>query len=319
MTTAENLPLVGAIEAGGTKFVCAVGVGPRTGLVAREQFDTGDSPPRLLGQIAEWFDAAQREHGRLAALGIASFGPVDLQVGSPTYGFITSTPKPHWQNTDLLTPLRQRLGDLPIGFDTDVNGAGLGERQWGAAAGLDDFLYITIGTGIGAGGMARGRLLHGLVHPEMGHIRVPRLPGDTFPGVCPFHGDCWEGLCSGTALAARAGCPAEQLPPDHAAWEYETHYIASAIANLVCTLSPRRVIVGGSVRRAGQLGETEFFRRIRATFRRLLNGYIASPSLSESAIDDYIVPPILGDDAGICGAVALAHAALGLEYNQPLA
>lgn len=296
---------VGGIEAGGTKFVCAVGDGRSSRLAARTQFETGADPARVLQQVVAWFQERQTELGPLHALGVASFGPVDLDVHSPTYGAITSTPKPGWRNTPLVAPLQAALGPLPIGFDTDVNGAALGERCWGAAQGIDDFLYVTIGTGIGGGGLARGQLLHGLVHPEMGHIRLPRLPGDSFPGVCPFHGDCWEGLCSGTALAARAGMPADELPADHPAWEFETHYIGVALANLICTLSPRRILVGGSVRRAGRLGEQTFFRQIRDKVRQLLNGYIVSPMLQGEQLEQFIVPPTLGDDAGICGAIAL--------------
>lgn len=301
--------IVGAIEAGGTKFVCAVGSGPGEGILARTKFQTGDDPPRLMREVAEWFLARQEEHGALAALGVASFGPVDLDEKSPTYGCITTTPKPGWQHADILGPLRQAFPGLPAAFDTDVNGAALGEARWGAAAGLEDFLYVTAGTGIGGGGMARGNLLHGLVHPEMGHMVLPRLEGDRFEGACPFHGRCWEGLCSGTAIAERAGMPAEELPPDHPAWEPLTHYMACAFMNLTCVLSPRRIILGGSVRKAGRLGEVAFFERLRVRFREILAGYIASPALDERGIADYIVPPLLGDDAGVCGAIALARSA----------
>lgn len=301
---------VGAIEAGGTKFVCAVGSGPGERLTARVEFPTGDNPAALMERVVAWLLEQEAQGGGLEALGVASFGPVDLDTTSPTYGFITSTPKPGWQNADILGPLQCAFPGRLIGFDTDVNGAGLGERFWGAAAGLDDFVYITIGTGIGAGGMARGQLLHGLVHPEIGHILLPRVAGDTFEGACPFHGACWEGLCSGPALEKRTGVPAHQLPPDHPAWALETQYIAYAIANLVCTLSPKRVIVGGSVRKAGQLGEAAFFAQIREKVRAALNGYVVSPSLSADGIESYIVPPLLGDDAGVCGAIALAQTQL---------
>lgn len=303
-------PLVGGIEAGGTKFLCAVGTGPGPGMVARASFATGDEPHVVLAAVADWFRRQRAAHGPIAALGIASFGPVDLDVRSPTWGSITSTPKPGWANTDLVGRLRRDLGDVPVGFDTDVNGAALGERSWGAARGLDDFLYITMGTGIGAGGMARGRLLHGLVHPEMGHLRLPRAPGDAFPGACPFHGDCWEGLCSGPAIAARTGIPADRLPADHPAWRLVAHYTGLAIANIVCALSPRRVLLGGSVRKAGMLGEAAFLGRVRAEVRAALNEYIRSPLLGEPGIAGYIVPPELGDDAGLCGAIALAQSAL---------
>lgn len=307
MTTQDNNTLVGAIEAGGTKFVCAIGSGPGNGLMASAQFATGDDPARLMRDVAAWFSAQREEHGPLAALGVASFGPVDLDEKSPTYGFITTTPKSGWQNVDILGPLRCAFPGLPVGFDTDVNGAALGEARWGAARGLEDFIYITVGTGIGGGGMARGRLLHGLVHPEMGHIGVPQRADDDFAGVCPFHGRCWEGLCSGPAIAARAGLPAEDLPPDHPAWNEVVFTMAHALKNLACVLSPRRIILGGSVRKAGQLGEAAFFERLRASFREALAGYIASPAVGDNGIASYIVPPALGDDAGVCGAIALAQ------------
>lgn len=301
--------LVGAVEAGGTKFVCAVGMGPGDGLLDRAQFPTGDDPRRVLGDLCAWFDERQAEHGPLTALGIASFGPVDLDPRSPTHGFITSTPKSGWANTDIVGPLRQAFPGIPVGFDTDVNGAALGEQRWGAAQGLEDFVYVTVGTGIGGGGMSRGNLLHGLVHPEMGHMGLPTVPGDDFEGVCPFHGRCWEGLCSGPAIEKRAGLSAEQLSPADPAWEITTRYMAHALVNLTCVLSPKRIIVGGSVRKAGQLGETRFFEGMRTAFRSAMADYIVAPELAESGIASFIVPPLLGDDAGVCGAIALAQAA----------
>ena len=301
--------LVGAVEAGGTKFVCAVGSGPGERILDRIQFPTGDDPAVVLGKVAAWFKARQAERGTPAAIGIASFGPVDLDRKSPTYGFIMSTPKAGWANTDIVGPLRKAFPGIPIGFDTDVNGAALGEWRWGAAQGMDDFVYVTVGTGIGGGGMARGKLLHGLVHPEMGHMGLPRLPGDDFEGVCPFHGRCWEGLCSGPAIAKRAGMPAEDLPPDHPAWDMTIQYMAHALVNLTCVLSPKKLIIGGSVRKAGRLGEARFFDLLRGAFRSILAGYIVSPALTEAGIREFIVPPRLGDNAGVCGAVALAKAA----------
>lgn len=310
MSDASQNPIVGAIEAGGTKFICSVGRGPGAGLLERAQFSTGDDPLRLMSEVVAWFAEQQKRHGALAAMGVASFGPVDLDDQSPKHGFITTTPKPGWQNADILGPLRRAFPGVALGFDTDVNGAALGEHRWGAARGLEDFVYVTVGTGIGGGGMARGRLLHGLVHPEMGHMGVPRLAGDDFAGACSFHGRCWEGLCSGTAIAKRAGMPAEDLPPEHPAWEATIRTMAHALVNLTCVLSPRRIILGGSVRKGGRLGEEVFFARLRAAFREIMAGYIASPALSESGIAQFIVPPELGDDAGVCGAIALAQEAL---------
>lgn len=302
--------IVGAIEAGGTKFVCAVGHGPDQGILDRARFDTGDDPARVMRQVTGWLLEQQEKHGPLAALGVASFGPVDLDERSPGYGHITTTPKPGWQHTDLLGPLKKAFPGIPVAFDTDVNGAALGEATWGAARGLEDFIYVTAGTGLGGGGMARGRLLHGLMHPEMGHIGLPRIAGDDFEGACPFHGRCWEGLCSGPAIARRTGLPAEALPPDHPAWDVTIRYMAHALVNLTCVLSPRRIILGGSVRKAGQLGEAAFFAKVRTAFRSVMAGYIASPALGEKGIGDFIVPPVLGDDAGVCGAIALAQAAV---------
>jgi fructokinase len=308
------MTLLGGIEGGGTKFVCAVGHGPGAGLLARASFKTEVGPAALFEAVVAWFREQQRLHGELAAIGLASFGPVDLDVSSPSYGHITTTPKPNWANADVVGPLKRAFAGVPVGFDTDVNGAALGEHAWGAARGLDDFVYVTIGTGIGAGGMARGRLLHGLVHPEMGHIRLPRFAGDTFAGICPFHGDCWEGLCSGPALEARAGIPAKDLPRDHEAWRYQARYVASAIATLVCVLSPRRVIIGGSVPKAGGNSfdaDNAFFRTVREELRASLNGYVQHAALTTDAgLREYVVPPALGDDAGVCGAFALARSAL---------
>jgi len=302
--------LVGAIEAGGTKFVCAVGTGPDPGLLAREELPTAGDPSSHMAAVVEWFQRQQQSHGRLNALGVATFGPVDLDEGSATYGFITSTPKPGWANADLLGPLRAAFGDLPMAIDTDVNGAALGEHVWGAARDLTDFVYVTMGTGIGGGGMARGRLLHGLVHPEMGHMRLPRLAGDSFAGICPYHGDCWEGLCCGPAIDARTGMAAGDLPADHPAWQTEARYVAAALANIVCVLSPQRIILGGSLRKAGKLGQDAFFRLVREGLQRTLAGYVVSPALLGHGVQTYLVPPQLGDDAGVCGAIALAQASI---------
>lgn len=296
--------LVGAIEAGGTKFVCAVGTGP--GDLSRATFATGNSPAHVLSEVTAWLRAEAARRGPLHALGIGSFGPVDLDERSPTYGFITTTPKPGWSDTDLAGAFREAFPHLPVAFDTDVNAAALGEREWGAARGLDDFVYVTLGTGIGAGGMSGGRLLHGLVHPEMGHMLLPRAPGDDFAGICPFHGPCWEGLCCGPAIFARTGSRAETLPAGHGAWTLQAYYVACALANVVCVLSPRRIVVGGSVRKAGGLGQGRFFAMVRARLGALLNGYVASPALG-TEIDAFVVPPALGDDAGVCGALALAR------------
>jgi len=299
--------LVGAIEAGGTKFVCAIGRRSGAELLVRQQFATGDDPVRLMSEVVRWFGEQEERLGRLAAIGVASFGPLDLRAGSGTWGCITTTPKSGWQWADLAGPLRRGFPGVRLALDTDVNGAALGEQRWGAARGLEDFVYVTVGTGIGGGGMSGGRLLHGLMHPEMGHMLLPGVPGDRFPGVCPYHGRCWEGLCSGPAIAKRAGSAVEELSADSEVWSVTIRCMAQALMNLTCVLSPQRIVLGGSVRKAGLLGEEQFFRRLRVDLGELLAGYIGVLSLSDGGLDEYIVPPQLGDDAGVCGALALGQ------------
>jgi fructokinase len=308
---ARATPIFGGIESGGTKVVCAVGDARSATTLARAQFPTGDDPRALLAAVVAWFKEAERSHGPLAALGVASFGPLDLDPRSPTHGRVTTTPKRGWRNADILGPLRAAFPAIPLGFDTDVNGAALGEGRWGAARGLDDFIYVTVGTGIGGGAVVRGAPVHGLVHPEMGHLPMPVLDGDTFAGACAIHGRCWEGLCAGPAIQARAGRPAEELAPDDPAWDLVARYMAHALLTLTYVLSPRRIIVGGSVRKAGQLGEAAFFASLRRHVVAANAGYIASAAIDGVGIDSYIVPPALGDDAGVCGAIALAQHASG--------
>jgi fructokinase len=288
----------GCIEAGGTKFVCGVGTGPKDLRVAA--FPTR-TPGETLRAVVEYL---RREGGpELAAVGIGSFGPVDLDPNSPAYGHITSTPKTEWANCDLVGAVKGSLG-LPVGFDTDVNAAALGEARWGAAQDVGSCLYLTFGTGVGGGYIADGRLLHGMLHPEMGHIRPPRDPAsDPFPGVCPYHGDCLEGLASGPAIEKRWGKPAADLPPDHPAWALEARYIALALTTFVCTLSPGRIILGGGV-----MKQEHLFDPIRSGLAGLLNGYVRSPEILER-MDRYVVPPGLGDRSGVLGALALAEAA----------
>lgn len=294
-----DAPLVGSIEAGGTKFVCTVASGPDD--VRDELRYPTTTPDETLARAVAFFETQQAAHGPLAALGIGSFGPIDCTEGSPTWGYVTSTPKPGWSNTDFVGRMREHF-DVPIAWDTDVNAAALGEHVWGAARGLDTFVYLTVGTGIGGGGMSRGRLLHGLVHPEIGHIRPRRDPArDPYEGCCPFHGDCLEGLASGTALNGRWGGNAADLPADHEAWDLEADYLAQGVVSLILILSPQRVIMGGGVMKQAQV-----FPKLRARVRELLNGYVQSPAILED-IDAYIVPPGLGDQAGMLGAVALAQ------------
>jgi fructokinase len=289
-------PLCGGIEAGGTKFVCAVGSGPND-VRAEVRFPT-TTPDATIGRAIAFF---QSQAFDLAAIGVACFGPVDIDPASPTFGLITSTLKPGWAQTDFAGALRRAL-NLPVGFDTDPNGAALGEYRWGAAQGLDTFVYLTVGTGIGGGGMVGGRLIHGLMHPEMGHIRVPHdRQTDPFAGMCVYHGDCLEGLACGPALEARWGQPANTLPSDHPAWLLQSHYLALGLVNIVCTLSPQRIIIGGGV-----MAQPQLFPMVRAKVQELLNGYVQAPEILDH-MDGYIVPPALGNRAGVLGAIALAQ------------
>jgi fructokinase len=283
------MPYLGGIEAGGTKFVCATGSQP--GDVELAEFPTG-APAETIRHAVEFFQA----HPPVSAIGIASFGPIDLDPASARFGYITNTPKLAWRNFDFVGAIRKAL-NVPVAFDTDVNAAALGEFRWGAAQGLNDFLYVTVGTGIGGGGMLDGRLLHGRTHPEMGHVRIPHdLSSDPFPGNCPYHGDCLEGLAAAPALEARWGSAPESLPDKHAAWDLEAHYLALGLVNWICTLSLRKIILGGGIMTRQQL-----FPAVCEEVRALLNRYIAAPD---------IVPPALGTRAGVLGAIALAEAML---------
>ncbi|MEO0293006.1 MAG: ROK family protein [candidate division WOR-3 bacterium] len=289
--------LYGGIEGGGTKFVCAVGTGPED-LRDEIRFSTKD-PKETINKIIEYFKK-QNEKQRLTAIGIGSFGPLDLNPNSPTYGYITTAPKAEWQNVDIYGKIKE-VFKIPVGLDTDVNVAALGEYEWGAAKGLSDFIYLTIGTGIGGGGMSQGNLLHGLLHPEMGHIYIPHNhKKDPYKGMCPFHKDCLEGLASGPAIKDRWGKPGEELEESHPAWELEATYISYAIVNYICVLSPQRVILGGGVMKKRNL-----LKLIQKKVKDLLNNYIRVPEITKK-IEKYIVLSELGDRAGVLGAIALA-------------
>jgi fructokinase len=293
--------LWGGIEAGGTKFVCAVGSGPDD-IRAEVRFPTSKPSEALSEAIA--FFRAQGAAEPLAAIGVSSFGPIDPDKRSPTYGYVTTTPKPFWAHTDVVGVLREAL-ELPVGFDTDVNGAALGEHRWGAAQGLDTFVYLTVGTGLGGGGLVNGKLLHGMMHPEMGHMRVPHdFNEDPYPGWCTYHEDCWEGLVCGPAIEARWSANARDLPPQHPAWALEAKYLALGLVNIITVLSPQRIIMGGGV-----MDQAHLFPLIRSEVQRLLNGYIQRPQVN-GQIDEYIVPPGLGNRAGVLGSFALAQDAL---------
>ena len=290
--------LFGGIEAGGQKFVCAVGSGPDD--LTAEVRIPATTPAETVARAVDFF-RAQGEIAPLTAIGIGSFGPLDADPGSARFGHITSTPKPGWADTDLAGAIGRALG-LPVAFDTDVNASAVGEHRWGAAKGLDDFIYVTVGTGIGGGAMVNGGLIHGLIHPEMGHIRIPHdWEADPYEGICSYHGDCFEGLASGPAIEERWGKPPEDMLPSHPAWALEAHYVALGIANLICTLSPQRVVIGGGV-----MKQRHLFPAVRRQVQELLNGYVQSPKILRE-IDDFIVWPALGDRSGVLGAIALAH------------
>jgi fructokinase len=263
------------------------------------------TPQTTIEAVTAFF---RSRHG-LRAIGIASFGPIDLHRGSPSYGHITATPKLAWRNFDLAGAVRNAF-NLSIGFDTDVNAAALGEARWGAAQGIADFVYVTVGTGIGGGALVGGSPLHGLQHPEMGHIRVPHdWAGDPYSGICPYHGDCLEGLASGPAIEARWGMAPASLPADHPAWELEANYLALGLMSWVSILSPSRIVLGGGVMQQPQL-----FPLLRRKLREELNGYIPCRELQDG-IDGYIVPSQLGDRAGVLGALVLAEAAAQPDHQ----
>ncbi|MEP7135470.1 MAG: ROK family protein [Chloroflexota bacterium] len=286
--------IYGGIEGGGTKFNCAIGNGPEN-IIAEARFPT-TTPSETIGQVIEFFTPyANQIHG----IGLGSFGPFDADPSSPVYGYITTTPKPHWGNTNILGMLREKI-NLPIAVDMDVAVAGLGEAKWGASKNDSHSLYLTIGTGIGGGYIINGQPLRGLVSLEMGHIRIPHdLELDPFRGACPYHGDCFEGLAAGPAVEARFGQRGETLLDDHPFWYVEATYIAQALVNFILTLAPQRIIIGGGV-----MQKDFMFPTVRKKVQELMNGYINHAMLLKD-IDQYIVPPVLGGRAGMLGAIAL--------------
>ena len=300
--------LLAGIETGGTKIVCAVAESPDE-ILAHTAYPTGTDPQAAMQTAAEFFqEQAALLDGTVTGMGVASFGPCDPDPTSDTYGYVTSTPKPGWANADVLgLALRERAltgGDeLPVGFDTDVGAAALGEATYGAGRGLADLIYLTIGTGIGGGGIVDGSILHGLIHPEMGHMRIPRPPTEVakFAGVCPYHGDCWEGIAAGPAIHARWNQPGQDLPDEHSAWELEADYVALGLHNLVVTLSPERIILGGGVGSSPNV-----LSRVHIKLLESLAGYVDSATIL-AGIDTYVVAPELGDFAGVTGALELAR------------
>ena len=290
------MTVYGGIEAGGSKWECAIATGPDD-VCASTPIPT-TTPAETIDRAVAFFEL----EGPVDAIGIGSFGPLDGNPASPTWGYITTTPKPGWAQTDVGREIRRRLS-VPVAFDTDVNAAALAEHRWGAAQGLDTSCYITVGTGIGGGGMVEGRLLHGLVHPEFGHMRIPHdRDADPFPGVCPYHGDCWEGLASGRAIEARWGKPSAELD-DEAAWDLEAHYLALGLVCVICVLSPERVVIGGGVMNRRGLLEL-----VHREIVALMNGYLSAPVLGDG-ISGFVTIPALGRRAGVLGAIALAESA----------
>lgn len=285
--------MLGAIEAGGTKFVCAISDGELT-ITERVTIPT-TYPEETMEKVFDFFDQF-----KLDAIGIGSFGPIDVNKKSETYGFITTTPKTAWQNVDFVGQMKDRY-NVPIGWTTDVNAAALGELEKGAAKDKSSCVYLTVGTGIGGGAVVNGQPLEGFGHPEMGHILVRMHENDTYGGFCPYHGNCLEGLAAGPAIEKRYGKKAQNLADQDEVWEMEAYYLAQALVTYTLILSPERIILGGGVMKQKQL-----FPLIRQEFEQLLNGYVQTPNLH-----DYIVSPGLGDDAGITGSLLLAKRELG--------
>lgn len=298
MQTAEH-PLVGAIEAGGTKIICSVGRdwkeirdGPKFVIPTK-------SPRETMSKILDWFELCGREQ-RLGAFGVASFGPIDFA----TMTIASTTPKVAWRGASWRKAIEATFGHLPIGFDTDTNASALAEWRWGAAVGRSVVVYVTVGTGIGGGLLVEGSPVHGLLHPEFGHMFVPRQAGDRFAGTCPVHGDCLEGLASGPAVAKRWNRPSARLPSSHRAWELESEYLALAMVNIITTISPEVIVLGGGVMSVAGLLD-----KVRVKTVRLLAGYIPKDELG-ARIEDYLVVPGLGGASGVIGAFSLGLTAL---------
>lgn len=287
------------IEAGGTKFNCIIARDPDH-ILAEAKFQT-TTPEATIPQVCEFFKNKTQESGIcLKRIGLGFFGPLDLDARSATFGSITSSPKLAWRNVPVLALIQNAL-KIPAVLDTDVNAAAVGEGLWGAARGIENYVYITIGTGIGGGVIIQGKPLHGLVHPELGHILLDHdKTQDPFEGSCPYHKDCWEGLAAGPAIQQRWNSPAQALPQDHPAWDLEAEYIAQALQSIILTLSPQKIILGGGV-----MNHSGLIEKIRLQTKQRLNHYVDHPFLREG-IGQYIIPPALGDRAGVLGAVALA-------------
>ena len=295
--------LYGALEAGGTKMICAVG--NEEGQILDQTTIPTSTPEETMPAIIEYFKGKignENPDDNINALGVACFGPVDVRKNSKTYGNILYTPKIPWRNFPIVKCLKEALNDIPVGFDTDVNGSLLGEATWGTAKGLTDAVYFTIGTGVGMGAMSGGNLIHGMLHPEAGHIRMVPVPGDEYAGHCPNHGACFEGMTCGPALGDRWGKPAKELREMPEVWDLEAKYIAQAMTSIIYILSPQKIILGGGV-----MGQTQLFPLIRKYVLEYINGYIDTKELRN--INNYIVPAALNGNQGIMGALKLAEMA----------
>lgn len=291
---------LGAIETGGTK--CSVAIGTSGGQILKKETYPTLTPEITMPKVFKFFT---HEHMQkpLEALGIACFGPLDLHKESSSYGSITTTPKPGWSHYNIVQAMKSAIA-IPVGFDTDVNGAALGEQRWGAAEGIDTFIYITVGTGVGVGGIIYNHIMHGLIHPEMGHILIPRHKNDTLKSVCPYHENCLEGLVSGPAIEKRWDVKkATDLEDDHEAWDLEAFYLGTAIANWILTLSPKKIIIGGGI-----LNKKSLLDKIRKNVQQELNGYVKHKIILAD-IEDYIVLPKRMGESGLLGALALAEKA----------
>ncbi len=298
MASDAPLPLLAGVELGGTKCICILGTGPRD-IRAQVELST-QAPEATLAAIETVLDGWRAAGPPFAALGLAAFGPLDLRRDSARYGWVATTVKPGWSDTELLARFMRRYA-VPTAIDTDVTAAALAEGCWGGAQGLGNFVYVTVGTGIGAGLLIEGRPVVGANHAELGHIRIVRLAGDEFPGICPFHGDCAEGLASGPAISARARRDVAELADDDPVWAHVAHALAQLCQTLVLTTGPRRIFLGGGV----MVRQPQLFAMIRERLQRSLNGYIGTVQLGEG-LDDFIVPPALGAAVGPLGALALA-------------
>ena len=295
----RSQPLLCGVELGGTKCVCLIGTGPEH-ILAQTAIPTSADAGETLRQIADVLRRWQQMHGAFLALGLASFGPLDLRAGSRAFGQITSPAKPGWAGVDIVGRLG-RVHGVPVGFNTDVIGAALAEGRWGGARDLADFAYMTVGTGVGVGLVVAGKPVFGCTHSELGHVRIARRPGDLWPGICRFHGDCVEGLASGPAIAARAGLLAEDIPDDNPIWELAAHAIGQLVHTMVLATAPQRILVGGGVVQA----RPQILRHVRRLLVESLNGYLDLEELT-GGVDRYVVPPGLGARAGPLGALALA-------------